>query len=59
MTDGAVVLADKVCLGAAGMRDYLDHVRSRYRSKAEWFEIDLPWGNRDAMEVTIIEKKGP
>ncbi|MGI6416104.1 MAG: class I SAM-dependent methyltransferase [Thermoguttaceae bacterium] len=59
LADGAVVVADNAGLGAAGMRDYLDHVRSRYRSKTEWFDIDLPWGNRDAMEITIIEKKGP
>ena len=40
------------------MEDYLDAVRSKYRSKTEWFDIDLPWGKRDAMEVTIIKQKG-
>ncbi|MEQ8789936.1 MAG: hypothetical protein RIC55_26815 [Pirellulaceae bacterium] len=40
------------------MKDYLDHVRSKYRSKTEWFELDLPWGKRDAVEVTNIEAKG-
>lgn len=54
----AVVVADNVGIGAAGMKDYLDHVRSQYRSKTEWFDIDLPWGKRDAIEVTIIEQKG-
>ena len=57
LTDGAVVVADNAGLGVAGMKDYLDHVRTKYRSKIEWFDIDLPWGKRDAMEVTIIDKK--
>ena len=58
LADGAVVVADNAGLGAAGMRDYLDHVRTRHRSKTEWFDIDLPRGKRDAMEVTTNEKKG-
>ena len=57
LTDGAVIVADNVGIGAAGMKDYLDHVRSKYRSKTEWFDIELPWGDRDAMEVTFVEKK--
>lgn len=57
LTDGAVIVADNVGIGAYGMKDYLDHVRSKYNSKTEWFDIDLPWGNRDAMEITIVEKK--
>ncbi len=55
---GAVVVADNVGVGASSMKDYLDAVRSKYRSKTEWFDIDLPWGKRDAMEVTIIKRKG-
>ncbi len=58
LTDGAVIVADNVGIGGAGMKDYLDHVRSKYSSKTEWFAIDLPWGSRDAMEVTTIKKKG-
>jgi predicted O-methyltransferase YrrM/dienelactone hydrolase len=58
LAPGAVVVADNVGIGAAGMKDYLDRVRSKYRSKTEWFDIDLPWGKRDAMEVTFIEQKG-
>ena len=58
LAPGAVVVADNVGIGGAGMKDYLDHVRSKYRSKTEWFDIDLPWGKRDAMEVTFIEQKG-
>ena len=53
----AVVVADNVGMGAAGMTDYLDYVRSKYRSTSEWFEMDLPWAKRDAMEVTIIDRK--
>jgi predicted O-methyltransferase YrrM len=58
LTPGAVLVADNVGIGASGMKDYLDHVRSKYRSQTEWFNIDLPWGKRDAMEVTFIEPKG-
>ena len=36
----------------------LDVVRSKYQSKTESFEIDLPWGKRDALEITIIKPKG-
>ena len=43
LAPGAVVVADNVGIGAAGMKDYLD-ARSKYRSKTEWFDIDLPWG---------------
>ena len=59
LADGAVVVADNVGIGAAGMKDYLDHVRSKYSSKTEWVDMDLPWGKRDAMEVTTVRKKGP
>jgi predicted O-methyltransferase YrrM len=51
---GAVVVADNVGIGQKGMSDYLERVRGKYQSKTEWFELDLPWAKRDAMEVTII-----
>ncbi len=51
---GALVVADNVGIGARGMSDYLDRVRSKYRSRTEWFDLDLPWAKRDAMEVTVI-----
>ena len=54
---GAVVVADNVGIGARGMDDYLQLVRSKYRSKTEWFDLDLPWAKRDAMEVTVIAAK--
>jgi len=54
---GAVVVADNVGIGARGMDDYLRLVRSKYRSKTEWFDLELPWAKRDAMEVTVIAPK--
>lgn len=56
LADGATVVADNVGIGAAGMADYLNHVRSNYESRTHWFETDLPWVKRDAMEVTIYRK---
>jgi predicted O-methyltransferase YrrM len=56
LTDGATVVADNVGIGAAGMADYLNHVRSHYESRTHWFETDLPWVKRDAIEVTIYRK---
>jgi len=50
---GATVVADNVGIGAGGMADYLKHVRSKYASRTEWFDIDLPWAKRDAMEVSV------
>jgi len=40
---------------ARGMANYTKHVRSKYNSHIEWFDINLPWAKRDAIEVTIIE----
>ena len=57
LVDEATVVADNVGVGEASMADYLKIVRTRYRSKTEWFDIDLPWGKRDAMEVTVFAKK--
>ena len=56
---GAVVVADNVGIGARGMDDYLKLVRSKYQSKTEWFDLELPWAKRDAMEVTIISPPRP
>ena len=58
LEDGALLVADNAGIGAAGMKDYLDEVRSRHESETEWFDIDLPWGKRDAMELTVFRKKG-
>ena len=56
LEDGALLVADNAGIGAAGMKDYLEEVRSRHESETEWFDIDLPWGKRDAMELTIFRK---
>ena len=57
LLDGATMVADNVGIGASEMADYLNLVRSRYESQTHWFEIDLPWVDRDAMEVTIYRKQ--
>jgi len=51
---GATVVADNAGYGARGMKPYTDHVRAKYQSQTEWFDIDLPWSKRDAIEVTVI-----
>lgn len=56
LTDGAILVADNVGIGAAGMADYLEYVRSHYESQTHWFDTDLPWVKRDAMEVTSYRK---
>ena len=57
LSPGAVVVADNAGIGARGMKDYLDLVRSKYNSRTEWFDLDVPWTKRDAMEITTIPKK--
>ena len=59
LSKGAVVVADNVGIGAGGMDDYLKLVRSKYQSRTEWFEVKLPWAERDAMEVTIMSPPQP
>jgi predicted O-methyltransferase YrrM len=55
---GTVVVADNVGIGGAGMRDYLDRVRSpRYQTRTEWFEVDLPWAKRDAFEISVVKEQ--
>ncbi len=54
LSPNAVVVADNVGLGPGAMDDYLRLVRGRYSSRTEWFDIKLPWGQRDAMEITVI-----
>ena len=56
LVDGATVVADNVGIGADSMTDYLEHVRSRYDCQTCWFDTELPWVKRDAMEVTIYKK---
>jgi predicted O-methyltransferase YrrM len=56
LADGAVVVADNVGIGARSMAGYLEIVRENHKSHTEWFDIDLPWARRDALEVTVIER---
>jgi len=56
LSRGATVVADNVGIGAGGMSDYLKHVRSKYQSRTEWFEIELPWAKRDAIEISVAPR---
>ncbi len=57
LSPGAVIVADNAGISAASMKDYLDFVRTNYESRTEWFDMDLPWGKRDAMEISIVPKQ--
>jgi predicted O-methyltransferase YrrM len=56
LKDGALLVADNAGIGAIEMADYLDHVRTSYESRIEWFDVDLPWNQRDAMEVSVFRR---
>jgi predicted O-methyltransferase YrrM len=56
LSDGAVIVADNAGIGGESMADYLAYVRARYECRTHWFDTDLPWASRDAMEVTIYRK---
>ena len=55
LADGALILADNVGVGSYGMQSYLDYVRERFDSRTVWFDTDLPWMSRDAMELTVYQ----
>ena len=55
LTDGALILADNVGVGSYGMQSYLDYVRERFESRTVWFDTDLPWLSKDAMELTVYQ----
>ncbi len=57
LSPGAVIVADNAGVSAASMKDYLDFVRKNFDSRTEWFDMDLPWGKRDAMEISIVPKQ--
>ncbi len=57
LRDGAILVADNVLIGAGPMAGFLDKIRSRYSSRSEWFEKDIPWCEIDAMEVTTIIRR--
>lgn len=54
---GAIIVADNAGVGASGMADYLKYVRQKYQSRTEWFDLDLPWAKRDAMEISVVPEK--
>ena len=54
LSPNALLVADNAGIGAAEMADYLDYVRSNYDSHTEWFETDLPWNPKDAMEMSVV-----
>ncbi len=54
LAPGAVLVADNVGLSGDGMKDYLKEVRSKYESRTEWFDVELPWAKRDALEVSVV-----
>jgi predicted O-methyltransferase YrrM len=53
LKDKATIVADNVGIGASSMKDYLEYVRSHGESSTHWFDLDLPWASRDAMEVSV------
>lgn len=59
LAPGAIVVADNVGIGSSGMSDYLEFVRNNYRSRTEWFDTNLPWADRDAMEVSVVPENSP
>ena len=52
LRDGALLVADNAGIGPTEMADYLDFVRRHFESRTEWFETDLAWNPRDAMEIS-------
>lgn len=52
LRDGALLVADNAGVGAAEMADYLAFVRRHGESRTEWFDTDLAWNPRDAMEIS-------
>jgi predicted O-methyltransferase YrrM len=54
LRDGALLVADNAGIGAERMADYLQYVRGRFPSRTEWFETDLAWNPRDAMEISTF-----
>jgi predicted O-methyltransferase YrrM len=56
LTTSAVILADNVGIGATSMTDYLSLVRSSYPCETVWFDTNLPWLSRDAIEVTYYQR---
>lgn len=56
LADGALLVADNAGIGADEMADYLTWVRQHCDSRTEWFDTDLPWNPRDAMEISRYKR---
>lgn len=56
LAEKALIIADNVGLGAERMEEFLREVRSRFRTETHWFDLDLEWSPRDAMEVIFYER---
>jgi len=54
LAPAALLVADNAGIGAEQMADYLRLARESYASETHWFETDLDWVRRDAMEVTLF-----
>ena len=55
LREGTLIVADNAGIGADEMKDYLDYVRRHYDSVTEWFETDLSWNPKDAMEISKVK----
>ena len=54
LREGATLVADNAGIGADEMADYLAYVRKHFDSHTEWFETDLEWNPKDAMEISTL-----
>jgi predicted O-methyltransferase YrrM len=54
LSANAMLVADNAGIGATEMADYLEYVRRNYDSHTEWFETDLSWNPKDAMEISYV-----
>jgi predicted O-methyltransferase YrrM len=54
LSPNAMLLADNAGIGATEMADYLAYVRKNYDSHTEWFETELAWNPKDAMEISYV-----
>jgi len=57
LAEEAILRADNVGIGEAEMFDYLEFVRANFETRTQWFDINLPWVKKDAMEVSVYRSK--
>jgi len=56
LAPGATIVADNVGVSQHPLGEYFKLVRSRYQTRTEWFDVNLPWAKRDAMEISVVPK---